>query len=82
MVHLCAFRTLSSPYLRSAYRLRYETMEVSRNWTEMAACKFNFNLPTGHETVLGKRTTCSLRLEANEQLYLNDVRVHGRTTYS
>ena len=37
MLHFCAFRALSFPYLRSVYHPRYETIEIPRNWTEKAA---------------------------------------------
>ena len=57
-VHFACFRGVSSPYIRSAYQPRYETMEIPRRGTETAADVSWFCWPVARP-IFGNGTTYS-----------------------
>ena len=76
-----AFLCISSPYLRSVYHPRYETMEIPRSWTEKAVQASWFCQPVTRPFLVNEQRTAKPPRPTNDVAWTTYV-VHGQNTYN
>ena len=79
-LHFCAFRALSSPYLRSVYHPRYETMKTPRNWTKKEVRVSWFCWPVARPFLVNEQHSAKPLRPMSNVAWTTFV-VHGRNTY-
>ena len=81
-VHFARFRGVSSPYLRSVYHTRYETMETPWKGTETAACVSWFCRPVVRPILVNEQCRANKSSRPTNNVAWTTHAVHGRNTYS